>query len=64
MCVCDDNEVDVAVERTNRILSEAEVSPNYQKLLDLGDAQMVGDLLAAAARDPSRSDCAPSPTRA
>ncbi len=35
------------MERTNRILSEAEVSPNYQKLLDLGDAQNVGDILAA-----------------
>jgi F420-dependent oxidoreductase-like protein len=47
VCVCDDREVDTAIARTNRILSEAEVSPNYQKLLDLGDAQAVGDLLAA-----------------
>jgi F420-dependent oxidoreductase-like protein len=47
VCVCGDDEVDVAVARTNRVLSEAEVSPNYQKLLDLGDARMVGDLLAA-----------------
>jgi F420-dependent oxidoreductase-like protein len=47
VCVCDDGEVEVAVERTNRILAEAEVSPNYQKLLDLGDARAVGDLLAA-----------------
>jgi F420-dependent oxidoreductase-like protein len=47
VCVCDPGEVDAAVTRTNRILSEAEVSPNYQKLLDLGDAQQVGDLLAA-----------------
>jgi len=47
VCVCGDGEVDAAVERTNRILSEAEVSPNYQKLLDLGDARTVGDILAA-----------------
>ncbi len=47
VCVCDDREVDTAVARTNRILAEAEVSPNYQRLLDLGDAQTVGDLLAA-----------------
>jgi F420-dependent oxidoreductase-like protein len=47
MCLCRDEEVEVAVARTNRILSEAEVSPNYQKLLDLGDARSVGDLLAA-----------------
>src|SRR5688500_9506229 len=47
VCVCGDDEVDVAVARTNRVLSEAEVSPNYQALLDKGDAQQVGDLLAA-----------------
>jgi F420-dependent oxidoreductase-like protein len=47
VCLCGDDEVDVAVARANRVLSEAEVSPNYQKLLDLGDAQNVGDILAA-----------------
>ena len=47
MCLCGDDEVDMAVERTNRILSEAEVSPNYQRLLDMGDAQTVGDILIA-----------------
>jgi F420-dependent oxidoreductase-like protein len=46
-CLCANDEIDAAVERTNRILSEAEVSPNYQRLLDLGDARDVGDLLAA-----------------
>jgi F420-dependent oxidoreductase-like protein len=47
VCLCLDSEVDIAVERTNRILAEAETSPNYQRLLDAGDAQQVGDLLAA-----------------
>ena len=47
VCLCRDDEVDAAVERTNRILSEAEVSPNYQRLLDQGDAREVGDILAA-----------------
>jgi alkanesulfonate monooxygenase SsuD/methylene tetrahydromethanopterin reductase-like flavin-dependent oxidoreductase (luciferase family) len=47
VCVCDDDQVEDAVARTNRILAEAEVSPNYQRLLDLGDAQNVGDILAA-----------------
>jgi F420-dependent oxidoreductase-like protein len=47
VCLCRDDEVDAAVERTNRILSEAEVSPNYQRLLDHGDARDVGDILAA-----------------
>ena len=47
VCVCRDDEVDIALERTNRVLSEAEVSPNYQKLLEHGTAREVGDLLAA-----------------
>jgi F420-dependent oxidoreductase-like protein len=47
VCLCGDDEIDVAVARTNRVLSEAEVSPNYQKLLDQGDATVIGDLLAA-----------------
>ena len=47
VCLCRDDEVDAAVARTNRILAEAEVSPNYQQLLDRGDAREVGDLLAA-----------------
>jgi F420-dependent oxidoreductase-like protein len=47
VCLCLDREVETAVERTNRLLAEAEVSPNYQKLLDHGDAQNVGDILAA-----------------
>jgi F420-dependent oxidoreductase-like protein len=47
LCLCGDDEVDAAVERTNRILAEAEMSPNYQRLLDRGDAQSVGDILVA-----------------
>jgi F420-dependent oxidoreductase-like protein len=47
VCVCRDDEVDIAVARTNRVLSEAEMSPNYQNLLEHGDAREVGDLLAA-----------------
>ncbi len=47
VCLCRDDEVDAAVTRTNRILAEAEVSPNYQKLLEHGDARSVGDILVA-----------------
>lgn len=47
VCLCRDDEVEIAVARTNRVLAEAETSPNYQHLLDRGDAQQVGDLLAA-----------------
>lgn len=47
ICLCRDDEVGVAVSRANRVLSESEVSPNYQKLLDRGDARTVGDILAA-----------------
>jgi F420-dependent oxidoreductase-like protein len=47
VCLCRDSEVAAAVDRANRLLSEAEVSPNYQRLLDQGDAREVGDILAA-----------------
>ena len=47
VCLCADDEVEAAVVRANRILAEAEISPNYQKLLDRGDATNVGDILAA-----------------
>jgi F420-dependent oxidoreductase-like protein len=47
VCLCAAREVDAARERANRILGEAEVSPNYQRLLDYGDARDVGDICAA-----------------
>jgi F420-dependent oxidoreductase-like protein len=49
ICLCLDDEIDAAIARTNRILSEAEVSPNYLRLLERGDARTVGDILAAGA---------------
>ena len=54
ICLCGDDEVDVAVARANRVLSESEVSPNYQKLLDRGDARTVGDILAAGGEESIR----------
>jgi 5,10-methylenetetrahydromethanopterin reductase len=45
--LCANSEIDEAKDRANRILAEAETSPNYQKLLDRGDARTVGDLCAA-----------------
>jgi 5,10-methylenetetrahydromethanopterin reductase len=47
VCLCANSEIDAAKERANRILAEAETSPNYQRLLDRGDARNVGDLCAA-----------------
>jgi 5,10-methylenetetrahydromethanopterin reductase len=47
VCLCAPSQVGEAKERANRILGEAEVSPNYQRLLDRGDARDVGDLCAA-----------------
>ncbi len=47
VCLCTRTQVDQARERANRILGEAEVSPNYQRLLERGDARDVGDLCAA-----------------
>jgi F420-dependent oxidoreductase-like protein len=54
MCLCGEHEVDAAVARTNRLLSEAEVSPNYQKLLEQGDARNVGDILMAGSESTIR----------
>ncbi|HEY5855177.1 MAG TPA: LLM class F420-dependent oxidoreductase [Aldersonia sp.] len=47
VCLCRPGEVDAARERANRILGEAEISPNYQRLLENGEARDVGDLCAA-----------------
>ncbi|WP_405182977.1 LLM class F420-dependent oxidoreductase [Nocardia sp. NBC_01377] len=47
VCLCEPNRVDEAKARANRILAEAEVSPNYQRLLDQGSAQNVGDMCIA-----------------
>jgi F420-dependent oxidoreductase-like protein len=47
VCLCRPSEVPAARERANRILGEAEISPNYQRLMDYGDARDVGDLCAA-----------------
>lgn len=40
-----------AKDRANRILAEAETSPNYQRLLDRGEARNVGDPCAAGTED-------------
>lgn len=45
--LCANSEIAEAKDRANRILAEAETSPNYQRLLDRGDARTVGDLCAA-----------------
>jgi len=45
--LCSKDEVDAARERANRVLGHAEYSPNYQRLLEHGDARDVGDILAA-----------------
>ena len=47
VCLCRPSEVEAARERANRILGEAEISPNYQRMLACGDAKDVGDLCAA-----------------
>ncbi|MCU1366728.1 MAG: class F420-dependent oxidoreductase [Ilumatobacteraceae bacterium] len=47
VCLCRPDEVDAARARANRVLSEATISPNYQRLLDRGSARSVADILAA-----------------
>jgi F420-dependent oxidoreductase-like protein len=47
VALCGKDEVDAARERANRVLGHAEYSPNYQRLLEQGNATDVGDILAA-----------------
>jgi len=47
VAVCGNDEVDYARARANQLLGHAEYSPNYERLLEQGDATDVGDLLAA-----------------
>ncbi len=42
--LCAADQVEAARERANRILGHAEYSPNYQRLLEHGDAADVGDI--------------------
>src|SRR6476659_2770732 len=46
VCLCASEEVDAARERANQMLGHAEYSPNYQRLLEQGDASDVGDIAA------------------
>ena len=45
--VCANTEVDAARALTNRVFGQAAFSPNYQRLLERGNATNEGDLLAA-----------------
>lgn len=47
VCLCATDEVAKARERAERILAEAETSPNYQRMLDRGEARSVGDICVA-----------------
>ncbi|HWW44138.1 MAG TPA: TIGR03564 family F420-dependent LLM class oxidoreductase [Acidimicrobiia bacterium] len=47
VALCESDEVDGARARANQLLGHADYSPNYERLLDYGDATDVGDLLAA-----------------
>ena len=45
VCLCADDEIDAAIERTNATLSEVVASPNYVRLMEHGEAQSIGDVL-------------------
>ena len=47
VALCPKDEVDAARAWANKVLGHAEFCPNYQHLLDRGDATDVGDILAA-----------------
>ncbi|HEY1740045.1 MAG TPA: LLM class flavin-dependent oxidoreductase, partial [Acidimicrobiia bacterium] len=46
VALCGNDEIDEARARANTVLGHAEYSPNYQRLLEHGDATDVGDTLA------------------
>jgi F420-dependent oxidoreductase-like protein len=47
VALCARDEVDAARDWANRVLGHSEFCPNYQRLLDRGDAKNEGDILAA-----------------
>jgi len=47
VALCANDEIDEARARANQFLGHAEYSPNYERLLEHGDATDVGDILAA-----------------
>jgi F420-dependent oxidoreductase-like protein len=47
VAICANDEVDDARAWANRVLGQAAYSPNYQRLLDRGNATNTGDILAA-----------------
>jgi F420-dependent oxidoreductase-like protein len=47
VALCRTDEVDAARARANKVLGHAEYSPNYQRLIEHGDATDVGDICAA-----------------
>jgi F420-dependent oxidoreductase-like protein len=47
VAVCANNQVDDARAWANQVLGQAEISPNYRRLLDRGDVTNMGDILAA-----------------
>jgi F420-dependent oxidoreductase-like protein len=47
VALCPEDDVDAARQWANRLLGHAEFCPNYQRLLERGDAKDVGDILAA-----------------
>jgi F420-dependent oxidoreductase-like protein len=47
VAICPNDEVDEARAWANQVLGQAEISPNYQRLLARGDATTMGHILAA-----------------
>ena len=47
VCLCSKDDVDPARAWANQVLGHAEYSPNYERLLERGDAADVGEILAA-----------------
>ena len=64
-CLCAADEVDAARSSApTRILGHAEYSPNYQRLLEQGDAADVGDMSAVGTEADIERGCGRTPTPA
>ena len=63
VALCSNDETDDARAYASEVLGHADFSPNYVRLLEHGDAQDVGDTMAAGDDRPSSLGCAATATR-
>ena len=63
VALCSNNETDAARGYASEVLGHADFSPNYVRLLEHGDAEDVGDTMAAGDESAILGSAAPLPRR-